>query len=201
MAPHVWRPCQPVGYAPTGRDRDRFDVAAKSDHAMSDADKRTAVRAALVERFHLRAHMETRQERVYELRFERSDHRLGPSLRQRDDCSQVPPPGALPCGTGFNAFTAGVVRFGGITIERLGTFVFSNDLNQLVLDRTGLPGMYDVDLQWKASRPEDTGNDPAAELRPEFFTAVREQLGLKLEPARAPVGVVIVDHAEPPGAD
>ena len=72
-----------------------------------------------------------------------------------------------------------------------------------VLDRTGLRGTFDLDLQWTPDQPQR----PGAEARTgdaagvSIFTAVREQLGLKLESTKAPVDVLVVDHAEKPTPD
>ena len=84
--------------------------------------------------------------------------------------------------------------------------------NRLVIDRTGLTGQYDVDLQWTPqgvplNRPR--GDDPAPpipgpRLDPtgtSLETAIQEQLGLKLEPGRAPVPVLVIDNAQRPGPD
>jgi uncharacterized protein (TIGR03435 family) len=69
---------------------------------------------------------------------------------------------------------------------------------QPILDMTGLKGQYDVDLQWT---PDTVNGKPAAEpvditTAPSLFAAVREQLGLKLEPKKGPLDTVVVDHAE-----
>jgi uncharacterized protein (TIGR03435 family) len=64
-----------------------------------------------------------------------------------------------------------------------------------VIDKTGLAGRYDFELQWT---PDDTPADSPLAGGPSIFTAVEEQLGLKLESARAPVDVLVVDSAEQP---
>ena len=69
---------------------------------------------------------------------------------------------------------------------------------QPILDMTGLKGQYDVDLQWT---PDSANTKPSAEpvdiaAAPSLFAAVREQLGLKLEARKGPMGVVVLDHAE-----
>jgi uncharacterized protein (TIGR03435 family) len=65
----------------------------------------------------------------------------------------------------------------------------SNTVERVVVDRTGLKGSFDVDLEWSS--------DPTSD-KPSIFTAVQEQLGLKLEFERNPVDVVIIDHVERP---
>ena len=68
-----------------------------------------------------------------------------------------------------------------------------------VVDKTGLTGRYDFELRWTpASTPEDTHAESPDSGAPSLFTAVQEQLGLKLEPTKAPVDVLVVDSAKPP---
>ncbi|HZT74199.1 MAG TPA: M56 family metallopeptidase [Terriglobales bacterium] len=101
--------------------------------------------------------------------------------------------------------------------------ILSRDLGRMVVDRTGLTGRYDFTLTWRpgpgergmaafAGRPTDQpvggapvpdapGPGPAPEVNftgPSLFTALREQLGLELKPAKGPVGVIVVDHVAPP---
>jgi uncharacterized protein (TIGR03435 family) len=67
---------------------------------------------------------------------------------------------------------------------------------QTVLDQTGLPGVYEVKLEWTfdLNRPAQTDSDGPP--GPSIFTAVQEQLGVKLEPRKGPMDVLVVDHAE-----
>ena len=82
----------------------------------------------------------------------------------------------------------------------------SGEAERLVLDRTNLTGRFDIRLQWTPageSVANSAGNPTAqpGESGPSIFTAVREQLGLRLEPAKAPVEVLVIDHAEKPTAN
>jgi uncharacterized protein (TIGR03435 family) len=74
--------------------------------------------------------------------------------------------------------------------------MLSNVRGELVRDETGVPGMFDVDMSW---RP-DTSTDPD-DPRPSFFTAMQEQLGLKLEPMRRPVEIFVVESIDRPTPD
>jgi uncharacterized protein (TIGR03435 family) len=69
----------------------------------------------------------------------------------------------------------------------------ASSLQQVVVDRTGLDGVYDIDLTWAADQTIDSG--------PSLFTAVQEQLGLKLKPTKGPVEVLVIDHVEHPTED
>ena len=74
-------------------------------------------------------------------------------------------------------------------------------LDRPVIDRTGLSGRYDFDLEWKIDGTQaDRGPAPAgadSNDKPDIFSAIRE-LGLRLDPARAPVDVLFIDHVERP---
>jgi uncharacterized protein (TIGR03435 family) len=172
------------------------------------------VRALLIDRFKLRYHIERREEDGYALRLARRDARFGPNLHAstvdcparraaRSENRDVPPlpAGALECGM-RNA--AGVINFGGVPMS---VFVemLSNQTGRQVVDRTGLSGNYDVDLRFSvdSQRPRGSADrqPPAPDDAPSIFTAVQEQLGLKLEPGRAPVDRLIIDHIERPDPD
>ena len=73
-------------------------------------------------------------------------------------------------------------------------------VGRFVVDKTGLPGGYDIELTWMpdvAVSPEDRADSTG----PSIFTALREELGLKVAPLTAPVQVLVVDHAEEPAAE
>ena len=75
-------------------------------------------------------------------------------------------------------------------------------LGRIVIDRTGLAGRYDLTLKWTPDlSTAQTPNDETDTSAPSIFTAVQEQLGLKLESAKGPVPVLVVDHAEMPTGD
>jgi len=73
--------------------------------------------------------------------------------------------------------------------------MLSRHLEHDVLDQTGLPGKYDFQLDWKpgAGPCQDSSPD-----RPSLFTAVQDQLGLKLESVKGPTEILVIDHVEPP---
>ena len=95
---------------------------------------------------------------------------------------------------------------GGVMLPQLAN-ALSPFVNRIVLDQTGLSGGFDLDLQWT---PDRRGRGaPAADVpvtgddgdRLPVFTAVQEQLGLRLEPMNAQVDVLVIDHVEPPAED
>jgi uncharacterized protein (TIGR03435 family) len=76
-------------------------------------------------------------------------------------------------------------------------------LDRTVVDRTGIAGLIDYDLSWTPELPTDpnAGERPPTNAGPSLFTALQEQLGLKLESSRGPVEVLVIDHVERPTPD
>jgi uncharacterized protein (TIGR03435 family) len=200
---------------PAWADTDRFDVVATgAGEPMIDADgapRRTweLARTLLAERFGLKAHEEPRQRAVYVLTLASADGRLGPGLRRTEaDCAAAmkagpaavrpgqPPPCSLKTPPG---------RLFANTIT-LATFasLLSPHLDRLVVDRTGLTGRFDVELEAAEIKappgyqpgPSDVGLPPPAGTP--ALRAVREQLGLKLDPQTVPVPVLVIDEAHKP---
>lgn len=182
--------------APDWAATEHYDVEAKANRVATSTEIEDMVRALLVERFKLVAHYEMREKPTYSLMLARADGRFGSQLRRYDgDCAafaddvrqgrerpRMPTPsnGAAACG--YTIGGGGVVA-GGIdmsTVARAMHFYAGRE----VIDKTGLPGYFEFTLQMSADVP--------------VFTAIREQLGLKLEPDRASLPVVVVDHIERP---
>ena len=165
---------------------ERFDIVATAPGA-SLSQHWVMLQPLLAERFALRVHRETRQLPVYELVKARSDGRLGPNLKPSTaDCSQ------LTCLTDTGASS---VRSPSLAWPQVVAEAFWN-LDRPVIDKTGLSGLFDVDFRWA---PLDaTDNRPEQAM---LFTAVQEQLGLKLQPATGPVEVMVIDSAERPTAE
>jgi len=190
--------------APGWVTSERYDLIATANGTTSSDDLRLMLRTLLVDRLKLQAHLEPREQPVYFLIVARPDGRLGPNLeRTSRDCAAVaaatraglpapvlkpPANGGDPCGT---RATAGEVLAGGITMD-----VFARNLGsragRVVFDRTALEGYFDLTLRF--SRDQDPANPDA----PSIFTALQEQLGLKLEPGRAPLQTLVIDHIERP---
>jgi uncharacterized protein (TIGR03435 family) len=167
----------------------------------------------LAQRFKLVVHHETRELPLYALVLARRDRTLGPKLRRSDlDCAAIlaarrssnPPvfvPAMLdPCGSG--AGIEGVLKGGAMTMTDL-TVYFSRWLDRTVMDRTGLTGAFDVELQFSSEGLTGLPTPPPGVQRPpndypSIFIGVQEQLGLKLESTKGPVDVLVIDHAEKP---
>jgi uncharacterized protein (TIGR03435 family) len=191
---------------------ERFDIAASAGRDASPDELRAMVRTLLADRFKLVAHTETRQQPTFDLVLSRADRQLGPRLQPtKTDCSAAAPPAALPSPggplpqCGFLGQSPARVFFRGVAVEALARSALTLQLGRLVVDQTGLTGTFDIDLEW-TPRPEEIGPPPPpggaqtapSPEGPSLFTALEEQLGLRLERSRRPIEVLVIDHATRP---
>lgn len=153
---------------------DKFDVDAKPERAVSGADMKLMVQALLAERFHLVLRAETRELPVYALVMAKKGLKVQPVIG----------------GTSSMSSGKGSLR-GKMSLAEMGRYL-SPMLGRTVVDRTDLKGAFDIKLTWA---PDD---DPAG---PSIFTAIQEQLGLKLEPAKGPVQLLVIDRVEKPSGN
>jgi uncharacterized protein (TIGR03435 family) len=201
--------------APDWTRTERYDIAAKADGDPEYAEMRLMIQTLLADRFSLVVHNETRELPIYALVVARPDGKLGPQLFKSEvDCtdsarSKQPAPSAAPaasspgvsqmrevepCGTNANTSNnSATLRAGSVPMSSLAA-TLSTFANRVVVDRTGLAGGFDVILTWT---PNQTSETSGASL----FTALQEQLGLRLESTRGPVEVVVVDRVERPTPD
>jgi len=201
----------------------RFDLDARAGEEVTIDAARAMTRTLLAERFRLAAHTETRQLPLYELVLARSDRSLGKALRPSGkECAPVtlpagippappPPAGAgTPLGGGGFQCPSGLLP-GHLSLRRVDMTAFAatlwrRTLQRPVIDRTGLSGQFDLDLTYLPEleiingRPASENPSLPAQITgaPSIFTAVQEQLGLKLESARGAVDVLVIDRAEQP---
>jgi len=189
---------------------DRYDVLAKIDTPAGDESALyrqlpALLRPVLEQRFRLQAHWVTRQLPIYALVLAGKDGEFGPQFRLTT-CS--PRPETLrphlettidknrrmcePSSVAYGVFDAH-----GISMLSL-VSALSSSLDRVVLDRTGLQGMYDLTLRWTPDWTPQSNADPNVPTLP---TALQEQLGLKLESTKGPVDVLVIDHVERPTLD
>lgn len=184
-----------------GRDQvvggpDWFEAAKYDITAITDilnptrAQHRAMLRHLLEERFSLRAHQETREVNVYDLVIAKENVVLGAGIRPSNvDCNALAATGKGRCGWSGAGFKHTATAQ---PIQMLIVQLF-NSVDRRIVDRTGLKGPFDWELQL-ASDP----NDPGA---PSVFTALQEQLGLKLVPSRGMIDVVVIDEIQSPTPD
>jgi bla regulator protein blaR1 len=181
---------------PDWLDSTQYEIQAKIDASQFAAmQKMTAEQqreqvdlmeqSLLAERFHLKLHFETREMPVYALVVAKG----GPKLTPAKD-------GELNSILSFHSeMTAKAVTLGDFAQSSLWTPIGG----RLVIDQTGLKGTYDFTLNWsqeQAAAPEP-GKENAPALSP-IFTAIQQQLGLKLVPAKAPIEVIVIDSIDRP---
>ena len=198
---------------------DRYDINAKLEAPPTSVQPfipgsttpnpmQLALRHLLEDRFKLRMHRETRELDIYALVMARPGGGPGPGLKPTtQDCSKAvepqrpgtPPPGAPGqpfCGI---SGSPGRVKFGGLPAASFAT-ALAGPAGRMVIDRTGMTGSWDFELTFA---PENRGPDapPADPNAPSFFTAIQEQLGLRLESTKGPVEVLVIDSVEKPVED
>ena len=166
---------------------DRFDITARASADVARDQIPLMVQSLLRDRFRLRLRPEKREMPVLELVLARSDGRVGPSLQDCADKNTKPP------GKPFTAPPGGAVAAGDCgRIARLATFVAAR-MNSIVVDKTGLKGDWRYNIYFGPDL-QDSGNP---DLAP-FATALREQLGLRLERTRGPVDVLVIESVDKP---
>ncbi len=198
--------------------RERYDVTAQPPAGWTREQLGRAMpamwRAVFAERTKLVAHVEEREKDAYVLGLARSDGRLGPGLVPSTlDCTPRPdaPPPTLPqtipslqdrrnrCGMSMGQ---GVIVSGSVTLAQLARSL-SGLAGGEIEDRTGLIGSYSVELTFSRQRSGGAAPNPDSSVNdaPDFFTAVQEQLGLRLQREKRMMPVFVIDHVERPSAN
>jgi len=203
---------------PNWIDAERFDAQARAAQDATEDQLFAMVRTLLAQRFKLVVHKEVREQPVYALVKSQVDGKLGGRLKPSTvDCSprqlvagsvaptiEPLPPRSNPCGIYVTSFgdRGGAVTTRAKTIADLASALGST-LDRSVVDRIGLQGTYEFDLTWGADDARITPGTAgtAASDTPSLFTALQEQLGLKLESTRGPVDVLVIDSVERPTPD
>ncbi|MDP9039787.1 MAG: TIGR03435 family protein [Acidobacteriota bacterium] len=168
----------------------RYDIEAKvlgsgpaAPVKLSDRQLQCMLIPLLEERFRLRSHPESKILRVFDLVPVKTGSKLTPA---EPDVTH----GSInekwqDTAWNLTATAATMADFASMLAE---------ERQQTVIDKTGLPGRYNFTLKWA----RESSSDPDPNASPGIFTALEEQLGLKLQPAKGPVLTLVVDHAEPP---
>jgi uncharacterized protein (TIGR03435 family) len=198
---------------------ERVDIDAKAAHPVASAvELQRMLQPLLAERFKLAVHRETRETNALALRLANRNGELGPKMKQTNRpcdalgtavtrfalADPVSPGVQRTCG--IQPAGAGRIVAGAIDLPTL-VGLLAPSQRRSVVDQTGLQGRYDIDVTYTpeiftaaalaqrgATLPPGVDVDPNG---PPLFEALREQLGLSLEPKRLPVPVVVIDHIEP----
>ncbi|HEY4085172.1 MAG TPA: TIGR03435 family protein, partial [Bryobacteraceae bacterium] len=166
---------------PTWIDSDHYDIGAKSPEGVPDDKLEPMLQALLKERFHLDAHLEQKERPVYNLVVLKTGPKIKP-FKTGDPITMMVPP-RMAGGSGMMTATKN-------TMDQL-AIGLADPTDRPVINKTGLAGPYTYVLQYGQIDHSDQPNGA-----PDIFGAVQQQLGLKLEPAKAIVPTLIVDHAD-----
>jgi uncharacterized protein (TIGR03435 family) len=195
---------------PAWTSAERYDVIVKPPHRPSREERVQMWRTLLADRMKLEAHYETRQQDSYDLVLARRDGQLGPQLKPSAlDCSQParaggpggpagpPTPEQAAARCGFMGTGRGFYS-GAMTVAALAGML-RGAAGRYVVDKTGLQGNYSVSLTYAPpAMTPGAAADATPDEAPSIFTALEEQLGLKLQPSTTAVRAVVVDHVERP---
>ena len=178
---------------PGWANSDRFDISAKSVGAARFEQMRPMLQALLEDRFRLVIHSESKDMQVYALTIAKG----GSKLKASDESGGLTSSPRSLKGTG-------------VSLAQLAT-TLSNIMQRPVVDQTGLPGIFDMHMEWAADQSTPgfwaPGLGPAPGGGPQdpggasIFTVIQEQLGLKLESTHGPVMILVIDHAEKPSGN
>ena len=185
---------------------DNYDITVRPPAGSTVEQRREMWQTLFTKRMHLVAHVEQREASTYALVVARSDGRLGPALKKSTlDCTPgaSPQPPQSPTGNGPPDFstrcgmmTSGTsIVSGGMTMDMLARNL-QGRAGGPVTNQTGLDGFYAFTL--KFAPPRGASVDVAPDDQPEFFTALQEQLGLKLQSTKGTVPYLIIDHIDRP---
>jgi uncharacterized protein (TIGR03435 family) len=166
-------------------DSDNYDIAARADTPleMTREELRPCLQALLAERFRLKTHRITKQGSVYSLAIAKN----GPKLKEHVG-------GGAPGISLSSDSGKAVIEGAKATMARLAEYL-SGQAGRPVVDNTGVKGDYDFRVEW------DPRDETVGTSGPSIFSALQEQLGLKLEGAKGPVEIVVIDSVERPSAN
>jgi uncharacterized protein (TIGR03435 family) len=192
-------------------DSERYDIIAKGEGNATVDQLREMLRTLLADRFDLKFHPETKELPVYALVIGKNGPKLKPSEGQAAASGTAPANG--PRGNRGVMMTRGGLTTqvnGSMSMAQLATGL-ATSLGRKVIDRTGLQGNYEVKLEWTPQVGEGPqppgvaggGGDRGAAPAPDpsvagIFTAIQEQLGLRLESQKGPVETIVIDNAAKP---
>jgi uncharacterized protein (TIGR03435 family) len=188
-----------ISGGPSWMNADRFDIEAKAARPRTSDELHVMLAHLIEERFHLKVRREARQETVWALVVDKGGSKM--PVHDPEDLDHPPIGGQMVRGSD-GAMCPGLAGRN-VTMNYF-AFFLSRGLDRGVIDKTGLPDHYDVNLQYvpdglRMAGPDGGGRGP--EISPDcadLFSALPKQLGLRLESAKGPVEYLVVEHAEKP---
>jgi uncharacterized protein (TIGR03435 family) len=191
-----------ISGAPGWVNSDRFDIAAKATgNLTSEQALGQMLQALLEERFQLKLHLEMHELPVYNLTTAKKGLKLSKSACEPFDTAHLPPPpkpGEKPlyiCGSASERASGlnWTLNATGMSMPELARNL-SQRLGRTVVDQTSITGIFDIHLTYERERTADADS-------PSVFSALQEQLGLKLESSKGPVEILVIDHVAKPSAN
>ena len=203
-----------ISAGPAWIDSVHYDVTAKPESRPAPLEIPLMLQALLEERFQLAIRRETKELPIYALVLARKDGKLGSGLKESKEGGCTPPdpnkpppplkPGERP-NLGCGGAMMGLRSYKGVRVPVANLAPgLSRLLGRTVVDKTGLTGNFDIDVEWT---PDETQAlqptpgipaPPTSVAGPSIFTAFQEQLGLKLESQKGPVEILVIERAEKP---
>jgi uncharacterized protein (TIGR03435 family) len=165
-----------------------FSKMSKAELQVMYDKRMQQVQAMLMDRFQLKCHIAPKEMPTYELVQARGGAKLKPTTADTSKQNS-----SSSSGHGLLMHEAAT----GVTTERMASLL-TTEMDRMVVDKTGLTGSYDLTLDWVQDAPSGSTDAPSG---PTIFTALEEQLGLKLVPAKGPVPVLVIDSVEKPSAN
>jgi uncharacterized protein (TIGR03435 family) len=203
-----------ISGAPGWAESARYDIDAKVDGAdiealkkLSPEQRRLILQPLLADRFKLKVHTETKQLPVYELVVAKGGSKLKEATVGDTYANGIKGPDGVGRG-GMVRMGRGQLTAQGVPMSSV-VSMLSQQLHRTVIDKTGLAGKYDLELNWTPDEGEGVGppppgggqphgDAPTEGSGPSIFTAIQEQLGLRLQSAKGPVDTLVIDHVEMP---
>jgi uncharacterized protein (TIGR03435 family) len=173
----AWDLSPPQITGPDWIDNDRYDMEGRTPEGVPDTEIKSMLQALLKDRFKLEAHIEMREMPVYNLVVAKG----GPKIKPFDPEHPGQQPARVPGAS---------MLVGGFEVPRIAK-ALAGTAGRPVIDKTGLQGRYFFAIQYS-----QLGTNTETDGAPDLFGAVQQQLGLKLEPAKAQVEILVVDHLE-----
>jgi uncharacterized protein (TIGR03435 family) len=186
-----------ISGGPAWVDSDRYDILAGTPgEVRPNLDEQMAMlRKLLTERFKLTFHRESKELSLYALTIAKSGSQLKESTAPPEEPSQL-----------INRVFPGRIQLPArnATMAQFASMMQRSVLDRPVVDKTGLSGRYDFDLEWAPDETQFGGQGPTAPAElgvPDLFAAMQRQLGLRLDAAKGPVEVLVIDKVERPSAN
>jgi uncharacterized protein (TIGR03435 family) len=187
-----------VSGGPSWMNSDRYDIEAKASEDSPARQQTQMVQGPMLQRlledrFKLAVRREIKELPIYELTVAKSGSKLKAGGCITPDLKALPS-GKKPSDCGFSVMDNNLIRATQIDMARF-IPMLTSWVKRTVIDKTGITSTFDVDLKWN---PNEATATPSADTAPSIFTALTEQLGLKLESSKGPVEVLVIDSVSKP---